>query len=163
MTPAEVARVLTKAAAYDRRTVGEAEALAWHQIVGDLDYADALEAVSRHYAETDRWLMPVHLRDHARRVRLERVEAAPVCQTCGQSTVGRYHLRHCAGQTAIGAAQDRKADVEQLLAEVRDALPDTDSAVLRRREVVQWDRARERQARAEPNPHYDPAAAGGAS
>jgi len=158
MTPAETAKVLAKAAAYDQRTVGEADVLAWHEIVGDLDFQDALAAVARHYAETDRRLMPVHLRNHANRVRLERVEASPKCAVCGQSTAGRYHERNCGGRRAITAASDRSEDVQRLINELRESLPPSNPRKVRRTEVLEWDRARERALRAQPNPHYDPTA-----
>lgn len=119
MTPGDVGRVLAKAAAFDQRTVGEADVLAWAEVIGDLDAADALEAVSRHYGETDRRLMPVHIRDQARRVRLERVEAGPECPVCTQSTLSRYHLRHC---ERIAITVDRAEVVPDLMANLRDSL-----------------------------------------
>ena len=62
MKLAEVAVVLAKAAAYDRRTVGEADARAWHEVLGDVELVDALVAVARHYRDSTDWLMPAHLR-----------------------------------------------------------------------------------------------------
>lgn len=75
MTPAEVAKVLAKAAAFDQRTVGEADVMAWHEILNRLEFGDALEAVTRHYTETRERLMPADVIRHARAVRDERTRA----------------------------------------------------------------------------------------
>lgn len=72
MTPGDIARVLAKAAAFDQRTVGEADVLAWHEALSDLDASDALAAVTRHYARDTARLMPAHVRAEARAVRDER-------------------------------------------------------------------------------------------
>lgn len=71
MKPSEVAVVLTKAAAYDRRTIGEADVAAWHEAIGDLDLEPALAAVTRHYRDTAEWLMPADVRRHAAEIRRE--------------------------------------------------------------------------------------------
>lgn len=78
MELAEVALVLTKAAAYDRRTVGEADARAWHEVLGDVELVDALAAVARHYRDSTDWLMPAHLRRLAAQCRdqRQRIEGA---------------------------------------------------------------------------------------
>jgi hypothetical protein len=120
MTPGDVGRVLAKAAAFDQRTVGEADVLAWIEVIGDLEAADALEAVSRHYAETDRRLMPVHVLDQARRVRLERVESGPTCPICTRSTLSLYHQRHCASQPAL--TSERIELAPDLMAALRESL-----------------------------------------
>lgn len=62
MTPAEAAKVLAKASAYDQRTVGHTDVLAWHEALADLGYDDAMAAVARHYAHTTDRLMPAHIR-----------------------------------------------------------------------------------------------------
>lgn len=72
MELAEVALVLAKAAAYDRRTIGEADARAWHEVLGDVELVDALAAVARYYRDETEWLMPAHLRRLARTCRDER-------------------------------------------------------------------------------------------
>jgi hypothetical protein len=72
MTPAEVARVLAKAAAFDQRTIGEADVAAWHEIVAKVELADGLAAVTRHYTETGARIMPADLLRHARAAREDR-------------------------------------------------------------------------------------------
>jgi len=78
MTIEEVIDLLTTAAAYDRRTVGEADVVAWHRAVADLDFLDAQDAVIGHYAETTDWLMPAHVRKRVKDIRAARVAIAPV-------------------------------------------------------------------------------------
>jgi hypothetical protein len=72
VTPAEVARVLAKASAYDQRTIGETDVAAWHEIVARYQFADALPAVAKHYAETRDRLMPADLVKQIRAIRDER-------------------------------------------------------------------------------------------
>lgn len=72
MNPGEMARVLTKAAAFDQRTIGEADVMAWYDAVGQLDYDDAMTAVSRHYATNTDRIMPAHLRAEVLAIRNER-------------------------------------------------------------------------------------------
>lgn len=61
MTKAEVARLLTLIAAFDRRTIGETDVEAWHLILGHLDPADCAEAVREHFTASTDWLMPAHV------------------------------------------------------------------------------------------------------
>jgi hypothetical protein len=72
MTPEDVIDVLAKAAAFDQRTVGQADILAWHEILQKLDRDDALAAVTRHYAESRERLMPADVLRHARSYREDR-------------------------------------------------------------------------------------------
>lgn len=77
MNAEEISDVLAKAAAFDQRTVGAADILAWLEVVGDLDRADALEGVARHYRETSNRMMPADLRRHVKAIREERQRRAP--------------------------------------------------------------------------------------
>lgn len=72
VTPAEVARVLAKAAAFDQRTVGAADVAAWHEILAPYDLADALEAITRHYRNSTDRVMPAELRKLTNVIRDER-------------------------------------------------------------------------------------------
>ncbi len=76
MTHDDVVDVLAKAAASDRRKVGEVDVLAWHEIVGRYDRGEALAAVTRHYTETRDWMMPADLIRHIKDIREERRRAA---------------------------------------------------------------------------------------
>lgn len=77
ITPADAAEILTIAAAFDRRTVGEADALAWADALHDLDPHDCGQAVRDHYANSTDWLMPAHVRAGVKRLRAERMRAVP--------------------------------------------------------------------------------------
>lgn len=80
MTPDETALVLTKCAAIDQRTIGRADVLGWHEIVGTLPLADALEAVKRWYATHRDRIMPVDVLEIARQIRNDRAasQAHPI-------------------------------------------------------------------------------------
>jgi len=64
--------VLAKCAAYDGRTIGEADAMAWREVLHDIELIDALTAVTRHHRESTDWAMPAHVRRHALAIRDER-------------------------------------------------------------------------------------------
>lgn len=147
MTPSEVARVLTKAAAYDSRTIGEADVLAWHEVLSEVDLADGLAAVALHYAEHTERLMPAHVRRIANQLAKDR------------HRVEREARQRAAVEAAAAdpTRRDRSAEVRALILELRDSLPDGDPDKLRRPEVLEWERGRARAERAEPNPLYDPA------
>lgn len=72
MTRSEIALMLGAAAARDQRTIGEADVLAWHEDLGDLDFEECREAVSRHYRESVDRIKPAHVRRHVRIIREER-------------------------------------------------------------------------------------------
>ncbi|MEU3917092.1 hypothetical protein [Streptomyces sp. NPDC029004] len=79
MTPADAAELLSLAAAFDRRTVGEADARAWAAALNAMPLDDdARAAIGRHYAETDRWLTPAHVRQQRAKIRAERIDRAKV-------------------------------------------------------------------------------------
>lgn len=61
MTPAEAARVLTLAACYDGRPVGEADAVAWASLLEDVPGDKALEAVKDYYRSETRRIMPADI------------------------------------------------------------------------------------------------------
>jgi len=63
MKTEEAAVMLAKVSAYDRRTVGRADAEAWADAMtrGSIAAPDALEAVAQHFQDTNDWLMPNHI------------------------------------------------------------------------------------------------------
>lgn len=73
MTFDEVVDLLTLIAARDNRTVGRATALAWQEDVGDLEFADAREAVRLHFRESTEWLMAAHIRQQVKAIREQRL------------------------------------------------------------------------------------------
>lgn len=62
MNYAETAQLLTAVAACDNRRIDDATVAMWHDVLGDLPLADALEAIRRHFAKSTEWLMPAHIR-----------------------------------------------------------------------------------------------------
>jgi hypothetical protein len=78
MNRSEIALLLGAVAARDRRTIGEADVLAWFEDLGDLGFEEARAAVSRHFRESTDYLMPAHIRQHVKVIRTETRKAAEV-------------------------------------------------------------------------------------
>lgn len=76
MNLVETGQLLTVAAAFDNRQVTKDTAIAWHEVLRDVEYADALVAVREHHKSSTDYLMPGHVAVGARRERerRERVE-----------------------------------------------------------------------------------------
>ena len=110
MNLADTARVLTKISAYDRRTIGEADVAAWHEVLGDLEAGDCLAAVAAYYTTETRWLMPADVRAYAEAAAKRRKAAAR-----------RQLLRDAGwpdseGTTAVGPpTRDRSAEIDASL------------------------------------------------
>ncbi len=149
MNRGDVARVLTKAAAFDSRTIGEADIAAWYEAIGDLEAVDALASVTRHYRETSDRLMPAHVRRLVTEIARERHRTAREAREVA-----------AAQREAIerGPTSDRSDDVAALIAQLRHILPPGDPDALKprgeywRREYRRY----QRQEHAQPNPHYRP-------
>lgn len=77
MNRSQTALLLGLAAAYDRRTIGEADVEAWHDVLGDISFADAKTAVKDHYRESNDWIMPAMIRKAVRKIRADRINKAP--------------------------------------------------------------------------------------
>src|SRR6266851_2756911 len=77
MTLEETIDLLSIISSSDRRTVGKADAVAWHALVGDLSFTDAREAVITYYRESREWIMPADVRNRVREIRKIRIDAAP--------------------------------------------------------------------------------------
>jgi hypothetical protein len=73
MTNDEAAQLLLRASGVDGRKAGELQARMWGHLLRDLDITDAMEAVDEHYANSDKWLMPVHVLDGVKRIRAQRL------------------------------------------------------------------------------------------
>lgn len=117
MNAREIAMLLASCASADKRTVGEADVIAWLDWVGDLDYADAVAAVKAHYSETRDWIMPSDIRRRVRATRAARIAAAPPVEpsdaAADDPAVYRREMRAAiaaaaaapAGPRAIGGAR----------------------------------------------------------
>ena len=98
MNIAECALVLAKAAAFDRRTVGDADVMAWYEAIGDLDASEALAAVTRWYRDRSDWLMPSHLREVVRQLQVEGRRAARLAKAEAAVASGTEQVRRSWGE-----------------------------------------------------------------
>jgi hypothetical protein len=73
----EIATILGLCASYDRRTVGEADVAAWLQVLGNLRYEDASEAIVLHYTRTREFIMPSEIIAEVKRIRNKRHDSTP--------------------------------------------------------------------------------------
>lgn len=131
MTLDETIDLLTVAVAFDRRTVGEADAIAWHAAVGDLDFADSREAVIAHYRASRDWIMPADVRSRVKALRRDRLdrEIAPAPPAELTDNPGRYRaelqtrIREIADGRSVQRAIGRlPGETPPPIAEVRKAL-----------------------------------------
>ncbi|MFE1770284.1 hypothetical protein [Streptomyces sp. NPDC059008] len=77
MTPADAAELLSLCAAFDRRTIGEADAHAWARALNDIPLdEDTRTAVAEHYGHTDKWISAAQVREMRTRIRNNRIGAA---------------------------------------------------------------------------------------
>lgn len=157
MNLSETAELIATMAAYDQRTIGEADVIAWQTVLTDAPFQDCREAVLRYYAEhTDR-IMPAHVRRIVRDIRREREAAARATGWApGQAGVPKDQAApevHSGGRMALS---DLPAAVADLVAQVRAGLPEGDPEALYPRRAA-WERehaAYLRTKNAEPNPLY---------
>lgn len=77
MNRAETHDLLTFIAIYDNRRTDDAVVLAWHAIISDLSPEDCRAAVMNHFATSDAYLKPVHVRQGVVAIRNERAEKQP--------------------------------------------------------------------------------------
>lgn len=73
MTPSQTAELLGLCAAFDRRTIGKADVLAWQTVLGDIEFDAAKRAVTQHYATETRWIMPADIRTAVQQQRTSNV------------------------------------------------------------------------------------------
>lgn len=78
LTRDQVIDLLTCAAAYDKRTIGEADIAAWTLAIGDLPFGDAQAAIISHYSEGTDWLMPAHVRQRVKLARELNIARHPI-------------------------------------------------------------------------------------
>jgi hypothetical protein len=80
MTLDETIDLLATCAAYDRRTVGKTDAIAWHAVVKDLPFEYAQQAVFAHYSESREFIMPADVRTRVRRRQRDEAEHGRIKQ-----------------------------------------------------------------------------------
>jgi hypothetical protein len=105
MTPADAARLLALVQAFDHRTVGETDAIAWADALNDLDAEDCAEAIRDHYRHRADWLMPAHVRGYV--VRKQRDDAERRHALSLRQPPIDYDRQHAAYQQAVAALRAR--------------------------------------------------------
>lgn len=65
MLKSEVAKILAFAQGADRRQINELSVEVWHELIGELPYDRAMDAVRGHYREESRPIYPADIRDRA--------------------------------------------------------------------------------------------------
>lgn len=157
MNLSETARLLSAMSAYDRRTIGDGDVIAWQAVLPDAAFEDCLEAVKQHYAEQTDWMMPAHVRRAVRDIERAR-QMSPWAP--GQHGVPRDEAVPEVTPGGRLALSDLPAAVAELVARVRADLPEGSREALMPRTVA-WEREHAaflRTQSAEPNPHYRPRA-----
>lgn len=99
MTRNEILTVLRKIQAYDGRTIGEGDVLAWHEAIGDLDCERAKAAVPKFFSNAEnasKRCMPGHIRG--------------ICDDIRRGLVEYEHTARVTGRD-VGELQ-RKADAD---------------------------------------------------
>lgn len=155
MNLSETADLLSAMSAFDRRTIGDGDVIAWQAVLPDAAFEDCLEAIKRHYAEHTEWMMPAHVRHLVRDIVQER-NVSPWAP--GQHGVPRDQAVPEVTPGPRLALSDLPGAVAGLLARVRVELPEGSREALMPRTVA-WERehaAFRRQKDAEPNPRYRP-------
>lgn len=124
MIKSEAAELLTRAAAFDNRTIGEADAAAWAAALDTLPLDnDTLTAVARYYSapaapgETGRrWIEPHHVRTWRSKIREERLGTTiPAYNPTDPTETGNEFTRRRRAQlTAIADGRERPTPVQAL-------------------------------------------------
>lgn len=104
MKHSEVGDLLTMCAGFDNRTVGEANVVAWHQIIGHLPYVQAKIAVLEYYTRESRQMMPADVMAGVKRIRRDALESADATfvYTGDPDDTGEWKRQLLAHRTAIG-------------------------------------------------------------
>lgn len=72
MTLQETGFLLAKIALVENRTATNEQIRAWHEILQDVNYQDAMEALLRHYRNSSESCKPTHIYKGAREVSEEK-------------------------------------------------------------------------------------------
>ena len=158
MNLGETSQALALAQAFDNRTVGEVNVRAWHTVLGDLDAADVMEAIRRHYDHSTEWLMPAHVRRLVDAIQRERAKSQ---RKWAPGQAGVPADAPMPELESGWAKAELPPDVQALVDEVRERLAargDADRAKLFPRETY-WAREQRAYLRShdgQPNPLYKP-------
>jgi hypothetical protein len=155
----ETADLLTAMSAFDRRTIGDGDVIAWQAVLADAFFEDCLEAVKRYYTEHTDWMMPAHVRRLVRDIVSEREKAA---RSTGWAP-GQHGVPKGQAMPEVTGRVDEGVltrPVRELLESMGIKLPEGSREALMPRTVA-WEqehRAYLRVRDGEPNPHYRPQA-----
>jgi hypothetical protein len=121
MNAEQAGQVLAKCASYDRRKTGDADTIAWYQVLGDLAYDDCIAAVIAHYGETTDWIMPAHIRNRVKEIRKQRIQDAdmppPPPELLDDTAAWCAAVR--AAATAVADGRDPEAAMQAIAARSR--------------------------------------------
>lgn len=76
MNRSETAQALAVAAAYDNRTIGESNVMAWSDALSDLRLADVVAAIKLHYRASEDFAVPSRIRTLVNQIRSHRIADA---------------------------------------------------------------------------------------
>lgn len=76
MNRAEAAHLLALCSAFDNRTIGDADVLAWADVLADVPFIDAKTAVKAFYGRETRRVMPADVKAGVRLIRRDRLDRA---------------------------------------------------------------------------------------
>lgn len=155
MNLTETTHALALVQAFDQRTVGEADVIAWQSVLADLDRDDVEAAVKRHYAEQTDRIMPAHIRRLVAQIELERRRAE------AKWAPGQYGIpKDEPMPELIGRIreEDVPSDVLGFVQRMKATLPEGDRAKLFPRQTY-WEREQRAYLRSHSgarNPLYRP-------
>lgn len=144
MTELEIKHLLAAVMAYDNRKPGQAAVLAWTEAAtrARWTFAEALEAVHQHYAESTEFLMPAHITRivrNGRRADAERLALPPAnpasddARAAAKALFARFPHLAKAGEMppphplgpAVGRVQRRAEAESKALADLERLVQDT--------------------------------------
>ena len=113
MSPNEIIDLLSLAAAYDQRTVGQADVTAWHAVLFKLDSDEAQAAVIAHYQDSTVRLMPADIYKRCRPQATRHLTSVPAPEVHeGPADPDRWHrMWEQAILTAAAESEARRAVV----------------------------------------------------
>lgn len=107
MIASETALLLAVAAAFDARTIGDADVNAWHAALYDTDFATAREAVIAHYRRNDERITPAQIRHLTNPYAANKHVPAPPDNVAANPHQWRKRVSHAGIQAPLLAAQRR--------------------------------------------------------
>lgn len=106
----ETVDLLTGIAAFDQRTIGDADVEAWHAVVAPLDCRDAVEAVVLHHKMSPNRIKPFDVVDGCRRLANDRAERENSDQRQAREALRDRKLGLTQGDTQLGGLPIAGAD-----------------------------------------------------